>query len=62
MVEQQGRAKPFILGSVAGSAGGMVLGIVLGALFWGDVAALFRKITRRMSRREEQINFEILLQ
>ncbi len=62
MVEPQGRAKPFILGSMAGSAGGLVLGVVLGALFWTDVAALFRKIARRMSRREEQVNFEILLQ
>ncbi len=56
------RVKGFILGSVLGSIAGLVVGGTLAALFWGDVAAMIRKVTRRLAKRDEQVNFEILLQ
>ena len=58
----QERAKGFMLGSVVGSLGGLVIGMTLAALFWNDVAAALRKLTRRLFKRDEQVNFEILLQ
>ena len=58
----QERSKGFVLGSVVGSLGGLVVGITLAALFWNDVAAAIRNLTRRLFKRDEQINFEILLQ
>lgn len=51
-----------IVGSLLGVVGGLVVGGTLAALFWNDVAAAIRKLTRRFSRRDERINFEILLQ
>jgi hypothetical protein len=38
------------------------VGGTLVGLFWDDVAAAIRKLTRRLFKRDEQINFEILLQ
>ncbi len=58
----QGQSKGLIVGSVLGGVGGLVVGGTLAALFWGDVATAVRKLTRRLSRRDERINFEILLQ
>ncbi len=58
----QGQSKGLIVGSVLGGVGGLVVGGALAALFWNDVATGIRKLTRRLSRRDEQINFEILLQ
>lgn len=58
----QERAKGFVLGSVVGSLGGLVVGMTLAALFWSDVATALRKLARRLFKRDEQINFEILLQ
>ncbi len=58
----QGQSKGLIVGSVLGVVGGLVVGGTLAALFWGDVAAAIRKLTRRLSKRDEQVNFEILLQ
>lgn len=58
----QDRSKGFILGSVVGSAGGLVVGAVLAALFWGDVVAGIRKLARLLFKRDEHVNFEILLQ
>ncbi len=50
------------MGSIVGGVSGVVLGGVLAALFWGDVAAAIRKLSRRLLKRDERINFEILLQ
>ena len=58
----QERSKGFIVGSVVGSLGGLVLGAALAALFWNDVAAAVRKLTGPFFKRDEQVNFEILLQ
>ena len=58
----QERSKGFILGSVIGGVSGLVVGGTLAGLFWDDVAAALRKLTRRLFKRDEQINFEILLQ
>ena len=58
----QARSKSFILGSVVGGLSGFVVGGTLVALFWNDVAAAMRKLTRRLFKRDEQVNFEILLQ
>jgi len=58
----QGQSKGLIVGSLLGVVGGLVVGGTLAALFWNDVAAAIRKLTRRFSRRVERINFEILLQ
>jgi len=56
------QSKGLIVGSVLGGVGGLVVGVTLAALFWNDVAAAIRKLTRRLAQRDEQINFEILLQ
>ena len=58
----QERTKGLVLGSIAGGTAGVLLGGVLAALFWDDVAAAVRKIARRLLKRDEGINFEILLQ
>jgi len=58
----QGQSKGLIVGSVLGGVSGLVVGGTLAALFWGDVATAVRKLTRRLSQRDERINFEILLQ
>lgn len=58
----QERSKGFILGSIIGGLSGIFLGGTLAALFWNDVASAIRKLTRRLFKRDEQINFEILLQ
>ena len=58
----QERSKGFILGSVIGGVSGLVVGGTLVGLFWDDVAAAIRKLTRRLFKHDEQINFEILLQ
>lgn len=58
----QARSKSFILGSVVGGLSGFVVGGTLVALFWNDVTAALRKLTRRLFKRDEQLNFEILLQ
>ena len=58
----RGQSKGLIVGSVLGGVGGLVVGVTLAALFWNDVAAAIRKLTRRLAQRDEQINFEILLQ
>ena len=58
----QGQAKGLIVGSVLGGIGGFVVGSTLAALFWNDLAAAVRRLSRRLSKRDEQINFEILLQ
>jgi len=57
-----GQSKGLIVGSALGGGVGLVVGVTLAALFWNDVAAAVRKLTRRLARRDEQINFEILLQ
>ena len=58
----QERSKGFILGSVIGGVSGLVVGGTFVGLFWNDVATAMRKLTRRLFKRDEQINFEILLQ
>ena len=58
----QERSKGFILGSIIGGVGGLIVGATLAALFWGDVATAVRSLTRRLFKRDEQVNFEILLQ
>ena len=58
----QERAKGFMLGSVIGGVSGIVVGGTLVGLFWNDVAMAMRKLTRRLFKRDEQVNFEILLQ
>ena len=58
----QERAKGFVLGSVIGGVSGIVVGGTLVGLFWNDVATALRKLTRRLFKRDEQVNFEILLQ
>ena len=58
----QERAKGFMLGSVIGGVSGIVVGGTLVGLFWNDVATAMRKLTRRLFKRDEQVNFEILLQ
>ena len=58
----QERAKGFMLGSVVGGVSGIVVGGTLVGLFWNDVATAMRKLTRRLFKRDEQVNFEILLQ
>ena len=58
----QDRSKGFILGSVIGGLGGLVVGSALAALFWNDLARAARKLIARLFKRDEQINFEILLQ
>ncbi|MCA1598984.1 MAG: hypothetical protein LC769_08180 [Chloroflexi bacterium] len=58
----RGQSKGLIVGSILGGVGGLVVGVTLAALFWNDVAAAIRKLTRRLAQRDEQINFEILLQ
>ena len=58
----QERAKGFVLGSVIGGVSGIVVGGTLVGLFWNDVATAMRKLTRRLFKRDEQVNFEILLQ
>lgn len=58
----QDRSKGFILGSVIGGLGGLVVGSALAALFWNDLARGTRKVIARLFKRDEQVNFEILLQ
>ncbi len=58
----QERSKGFIVGSIIGGMGGLVVGSALAALFWNDVARAIRKLTARLFKRDEQVNFEILLQ
>ncbi len=58
----RGQSKGLLVGSILGGVGGLVVGVILAALFWNDVAAAVRKLTRRLAQRDEQINFEILLQ
>jgi hypothetical protein len=58
----QERSKGFILGSVIGGLGGFVVGSALAALFWSDLIGVLRKLTARLFKRDEQVNFEILLQ
>ncbi len=58
----RGQSKGLLVGSILGGVGGLVVGVTLAALFWNDVAAAIRKLTRRLAQRDEQINFEILLQ
>lgn len=58
----QERSKAFILGSIIGSVGGLIVGAALAAMFWNDVAGAIGKLTRRLFKRDEQVNFEILLQ
>jgi len=58
----RGQSKGLLVGSILGCVGGLVVGVILAALFWNDVAAAVRKLTRRLAQRDEQINFEILLQ
>ena len=58
----QERAKGFVLGSVIGGVSGIVVGGTLVGLFWQDVTTAIRKLTRRLFKRDEQVNFEILLQ
>jgi len=58
----RGQSKGLLVGSILGGVGGLVVGAILAALFWNDVAAAVRKLTRRLAQRDEQINFEILLQ
>ena len=58
----QERTKGLILGSIAGGTAGLLVGGTLAALFWDDVTAAVRKVARRILKRDEQINFEILLQ
>ena len=58
----RGQSKGLLVGSILGGVGGLVVGVTLAALFWNDVAAAVRKLTRRLAQRDEQINFEILLQ
>ena len=58
----QERSKSFILGSVVGGVSGLLVGGTLVALFWNDVAAAIRRLVRRVLKRDEQVNFEILLQ
>ena len=57
----RGQSKGLIVGSILGGVSGLVAGAILAALFWNDVAATVRKLTR-LAQRDEQINFEILLQ
>jgi len=58
----QERSKSFILGSVIGAASGFVVGGTVVALFWTDMIGATRRFVRRVLRRDEQVNFEILLQ
>jgi hypothetical protein len=58
----QKQSTSFVLGSVVGGVGGLVIGATLAALFWNDIAAAFRKLMRHFFHRDEQVNFEILLQ
>lgn len=58
----QERSKSFILGSVVGGLSGTVVGAMLVALFWTDMVGALRRLTRRVLKRDEQVNFEILLQ
>ena len=58
----RGQSKGLIVGSLLGGVGGLVVGGALSALFWSDIAVAIRKLTRRFSKGDEQVNFEILLQ
>lgn len=58
----QERSKSFILGSVVGGLSGTVVGAMLVALFWTDMVGALRRLARRVLKRDEQVNFEILLQ
>lgn len=56
------RSKSFILGSIVGGLSGVLVGAALVALFWTDMIGVIRRLTRRLLKRDEQVNFEILLQ
>jgi hypothetical protein len=58
----QERLKGFILGSIVGGMGGLLVGATLVALFWTDMVGSIRRLVRRALKRDEQVNFEILLQ
>lgn len=58
----QERSKTFILGSIIGGVGGFLVGGTVVALFWTDMIGASRRLLRRLFRRDEQVNFEILLQ
>jgi hypothetical protein len=56
------QSKGFLLGSIVGGVSGLVVGATLVALFWTDMVGAIRRLARRLLKRDEQVNFEILLQ
>jgi hypothetical protein len=59
---QAGGEQSFVLGVVVGSVCGLVLGSALGAALGGPGRRGLSALLRRILRRDDQVQFDLLLQ